>query len=79
MVSQYAFFFDASACTGCKACQVACQDRNDLEAGLLLEQRVEGGAHRVALGDEGRVGLRAELEVFQKFGRFSVACSSPWE
>jgi anaerobic dimethyl sulfoxide reductase subunit B (iron-sulfur subunit) len=30
MAKQMAFYFNASTCTGCKACQVACQDRNDL-------------------------------------------------
>jgi anaerobic dimethyl sulfoxide reductase subunit B (iron-sulfur subunit) len=30
MAKQYAFYFDNSACTGCKACQIACQDKNDL-------------------------------------------------
>ena len=46
MVNQYAFFFDASACTGCKACQVACKDRNNLEAGLLWRRvyEVAGGS-----------------------------------
>jgi anaerobic dimethyl sulfoxide reductase subunit B (iron-sulfur subunit) len=46
MVSQYAFFFDASACTGCKACQIACKDRNDLGPGLLWRRvyEVAGGS-----------------------------------
>ena len=35
MAKQKAFYFDSSACTGCKVCQVACQDKNDLPAGLL--------------------------------------------
>jgi anaerobic dimethyl sulfoxide reductase subunit B (iron-sulfur subunit) len=45
MVNQYAFFFDASACSGCKACQVACKDRNDLEPGVLWRRvyEVTGG------------------------------------
>ncbi len=45
MVSQYAFFFDASACSGCKACQMACKDRNNLEGGLLWRRvyEVTGG------------------------------------
>ncbi len=34
MVSQYAFFVDSNACSGCKTCQVACKDYNDLPAGV---------------------------------------------
>ena len=35
MTKQYAFYFDASACTGCKACYGACQDKNSLAPDLL--------------------------------------------
>jgi anaerobic dimethyl sulfoxide reductase subunit B (iron-sulfur subunit) len=35
MAKQLAFYFDASACTACKACQIACQDKNDLPAAIL--------------------------------------------
>ena len=30
-MKQYGFYFDASRCTGCKACQIACADKNGLE------------------------------------------------
>lgn len=30
MVKQMAFYFDSSACTSCKACQIACNNKNDL-------------------------------------------------
>jgi anaerobic dimethyl sulfoxide reductase subunit B (iron-sulfur subunit) len=33
VVKQYAFFVDSDRCSGCKTCQVACQDRHDLRAG----------------------------------------------
>ncbi len=33
MSSQLAFHVDLSSCTGCKACQMACIDKNDLELG----------------------------------------------
>jgi anaerobic dimethyl sulfoxide reductase subunit B (iron-sulfur subunit) len=33
-MSQLAFFVNSDACSGCKTCQVACKDRNDLPAGL---------------------------------------------
>jgi len=45
-VSQYAFYFDASACSGCKACQVACMDKHGLEAGRTWRQvyEISGGS-----------------------------------
>lgn len=42
---QLAFYFNATACTGCKACQEACKDRNGLRVGLLWRRvyEIEGG------------------------------------
>jgi anaerobic dimethyl sulfoxide reductase subunit B (iron-sulfur subunit) len=42
------FWFDASACSGCKACQVACKDRHGVEAGRLWRRvsEVAGGSWR---------------------------------
>lgn len=39
------FFVDTTACSGCKACQVACKDAHDLETGRLWRRvaTVEGG------------------------------------
>jgi anaerobic dimethyl sulfoxide reductase subunit B (iron-sulfur subunit) len=34
MAKQLAFYFDASACAGCKACMAACKDKNDLPVGI---------------------------------------------
>ena len=41
----YAFTFDASACSGCKACQIACKDKNQLPVGVLWRRvyEVSGG------------------------------------
>ena len=30
------FYFDMTRCVGCRACQVACKDKNDLELGILF-------------------------------------------
>ena len=38
----YAFTFDASACSGCKACQVACKEWNELEGEPDHFQEVNG-------------------------------------
>ena len=44
-MSRLAFFFDSGACSGCKACQVACKDKNDLPVGQLWRRvyEVSGG------------------------------------
>jgi anaerobic dimethyl sulfoxide reductase subunit B (iron-sulfur subunit) len=41
MASQLAFYFDASACIGCKTCQIACIDRSDLPAGMKWRRVLE--------------------------------------
>lgn len=48
MPEPYAFYFDASSCTGCKACQMACKDRHGLRVGLLWRRvyEVVGGGWR---------------------------------
>lgn len=35
-MSQLGFYFDASSCSGCRAYQAACKDRNDLPVGILF-------------------------------------------
>lgn len=42
---QLGFFLDTTVCSGCKACQVACKDKHDLETGRLWRRvaTVEGG------------------------------------
>jgi anaerobic dimethyl sulfoxide reductase subunit B (iron-sulfur subunit) len=38
---RYAFLFDQSACSGCKACQAACKDRHGLPLGVLWRRVYE--------------------------------------
>lgn len=54
-MAQYAFYLDAAACSGCKACQIACQDKHALPAGVLWRRvyEVSGGGWR-AEGDAWR-------------------------
>lgn len=35
-MAKMGYYFDQDACIGCKACQVACKDKNDLELGTLF-------------------------------------------
>ena len=43
MAKQLAFYFDASACNGCKACQIACKDKNNLPVGMNWRRVVQYG------------------------------------
>ncbi len=35
-MAKMGFYFNQTACIGCKTCQVACKDKNDLEIGYLF-------------------------------------------
>jgi anaerobic dimethyl sulfoxide reductase subunit B (iron-sulfur subunit) len=37
-VGQKGFYFDMTACIGCRTCQVACKDKNDLKVGTIFRQ-----------------------------------------
>jgi anaerobic dimethyl sulfoxide reductase subunit B (iron-sulfur subunit) len=43
MTKQMAFYFDASACNGCKACMVACKSKNQLPVGINWRRVTEYG------------------------------------
>jgi anaerobic dimethyl sulfoxide reductase subunit B (iron-sulfur subunit) len=45
MTKQLAFYVNMVSCTGCKACQVACKDKNNLPAGVRWRRvlQYEGG------------------------------------
>lgn len=32
----YGFYLDMKSCTGCRTCQIACKDKNDLPVGILF-------------------------------------------
>jgi anaerobic dimethyl sulfoxide reductase subunit B (iron-sulfur subunit) len=42
-MTQYAFYVNTASCTGCKSCQVACQDKNDLPAAMLWRRVLQYG------------------------------------
>jgi len=37
-MGQYGFYFDMTACIGCRTCQIACKDKNNLKPGVLFRQ-----------------------------------------
>jgi anaerobic dimethyl sulfoxide reductase subunit B (iron-sulfur subunit) len=44
-MKRLAFYFDSSSCSGCKTCQMACKDKNDLALGQVWRRvyEVSGG------------------------------------
>lgn len=64
----YAFTFDASACSGCKACQEACKDKNKLPVGMLWRRVIE-----VSGGEWHAVGSAWENSIFAY--NLSIACN----
>jgi anaerobic dimethyl sulfoxide reductase subunit B (iron-sulfur subunit) len=43
MAKQYAFYFDGSACAGCKACQASCKDKSNLPVGVIWRRVLHYG------------------------------------
>lgn len=69
-MTQYAFYVDSSICTGCKTCQVACQDKSDLAVDLLWRRVYDfGGGSWKELAP----GLYEPDGVFRYF--MSVGCN----
>ncbi len=53
MTKQYGFYFNSNMCTGCKACQVACKDKWDLQVGVTWRRVVEYNGGEWALNPDG--------------------------
>jgi anaerobic dimethyl sulfoxide reductase subunit B (iron-sulfur subunit) len=67
-MQQYAFHFDASCCSGCKACQVACKDKYDLPVGMLWRR-----VYEITGGEWTRSGSAWRSSVFAY--NISLACN----
>ena len=65
---QMTFSFDASACSGCRCCQIACKDRNDLETGRLWRR-----VYEVAGGTWKKQGQAWQNDVF--VSSLSISCN----
>jgi anaerobic dimethyl sulfoxide reductase subunit B len=71
MSKQLGFYFNASACTGCKACQVACKDKNNNPLGINFRKvyQYSGGSWQP---HSAMKGLMVPSNVFTY--SMSVAC-----
>lgn len=67
-MTQLGFFVDLSKCTGCKTCQVACKDKNNLEVGRNFRRVSE-----YAGGDWKEVHGAWQQDVFAYY--VSIACN----
>lgn len=43
MSTQLGFYFNSDICVGCKACQIACKDKNQLPVGVIWRRVVDYG------------------------------------
>ncbi len=68
MNGPFVVHFDASSCTGCKACQAACKDHNDLPAGILWRR-----VYEVSGGGWARAGAAWRHDVFA--WNLSMSCN----
>jgi anaerobic dimethyl sulfoxide reductase subunit B (iron-sulfur subunit) len=67
MAKRYGFHVNSGSCTGCKACQIACKDKNNLPVGILWRRVVEVSG--------GEWVKRGEAWIDKTFTYFlSVAC-----
>ena len=64
----YAFVFDESSCTGCKACQAACKDKNNLPLGVLWRR-----VYEISGGEWTQTGEAWTSSVFSY--NLSIACN----
>ena len=60
-MSQQAFYFDGTRCTGCKTCQMACKDYKNIDLGISFRH-----VYEVTIGDT----------VKDADGAFSTTCVS---
>jgi anaerobic dimethyl sulfoxide reductase subunit B len=66
--SGYAFFFDSSSCSGCKACQIACKDMHGLPLGQVWRR-----VYEVSGGDWEQAGSAWVSSVFAY--NLSISCN----
>lgn len=77
MANQFAFYFDASACNGCKGCVIACKSKNDLPVGINWRKVYDyGGGHWIEDPDN------PSLKIPNSFFGYSVSvacmhCENP--
>ena len=74
MGKQLAFYVDLGACVGCKVCQIACKDKNNLPVGILWRKVIEYGGGSWELKD----GCMIPQNVFSYFVPVSCNhCTNP--
>ena len=67
-MKRLAFYFDSSACSGCKTCQMACKDKNDLGPGQVWRR-----VYEVSGGDWEKQGSTWKQNIFAY--NLSMSCN----
>lgn len=67
-MKRLAFYYDSSACSGCKTCQIACKDKNDLALGIHWRR-----VYEVSGGDWVKMGNAWKSEVYAY--NVSISCN----
>lgn len=67
-MKRLAFYFDSSACSGCKTCQMACKDKNDLGPGQVWRR-----VYEVTGGDWEKQGSTWKQNIFAY--NLSMSCN----
>jgi anaerobic dimethyl sulfoxide reductase subunit B (iron-sulfur subunit) len=68
-MSQFGFYIDSACCSGCKTCQVACKDKNDLDLGLRWRRVYEVSGGKWIPGQDG--SWTPQLSTYN----LSIACN----
>lgn len=72
MAKQLGFYFDATACNGCKACMVACKSKNSLPVGINYRRVYQyGGGTWVQYPGDATIMLPSNMFAYS----ISVACN----
>lgn len=72
MTKQMGFYFNNSACVGCKACMAACKDKNDLPVGINWRRVHQyGGGNWTPSAEDRELSVPSNMFVYS----LSIACN----
>ena len=58
-MTQYAFYFDSTRCTGCRTCEMACKDYKDSSEGIHFRKVYDYEGGTCSMDDDGQFSSQA--------------------